>query len=129
VSLCMGAIRWGTWGASPPTFSDSGDTICHVPHILLFRFCNILVSHQAVPPTFYNKIALMSVCTVMWISPPHFLSVSLWLFLFLILTGIKNIVICFSIGTTFSVNVTSTRIDNLYDICRCKPSRRAPNLK
>jgi len=54
----------GHGGHVTPTFSDSGDTICHVPHILLFRFSNILVSHQAVPPTFYNKITLMSVCTV-----------------------------------------------------------------
>jgi len=49
----MGAIRWGT---RPPTFSDSEDIICHV---FLFRFRNVLVSHQAVPFTFYNKIALM----------------------------------------------------------------------
>ena len=31
----------------------------NVPHIFLFRFRNILVSHQAVPLTFCNKIALM----------------------------------------------------------------------
>jgi len=55
----MGAIRWGTRGRVPPTFSDSGDLICHVPHIFLFSFRNISVSHQAVPLTFYNKIALM----------------------------------------------------------------------
>ena len=54
----MGAIRWGTRGTRPPTFSDSGDIICQVPHIFLFRFGNRLVSHQAVPLTFYNKIAL-----------------------------------------------------------------------
>jgi len=52
----MGAIRWGT---RLPTFPDSGNILCHVPHILLFRFRNILVSYQAVPLTFYNKIALM----------------------------------------------------------------------
>ena len=55
----MGAIRWGTRETGPPTFSDSGDIICHVPHIFLFRFGNILVLHQAVSLTFYNKIALM----------------------------------------------------------------------
>jgi len=35
------------------------------PHIFLFRFRNILVSYQAVPLTFYNKIALMivSICS------------------------------------------------------------------
>ena len=54
----MGANRWG---ARHPTFSDSGDIICHVPHIFLFRFRIILVSHQTVPPTFYNKTALMVV--------------------------------------------------------------------
>jgi len=32
----------------------------HVPNISLFRFRNILVSHRAVPLTFYNNIALMS---------------------------------------------------------------------
>jgi len=26
-----GAIRWGTRGTRPPTFSDSSDIICHVP--------------------------------------------------------------------------------------------------
>jgi len=51
----MGAIRWETRGTRPPTFSDCGDIIYHVPHIFLFRFRNILVSHQAVPLTFYNK--------------------------------------------------------------------------
>jgi len=30
------------------------------PHIFLFRLRNILVSYQAVPLTFYNKIALMT---------------------------------------------------------------------
>jgi len=56
----MGAIRWGTWGTRPPTFSDCGNIIRHVPHIFLLRFRNILVSHQVVHPTFYNKIALMA---------------------------------------------------------------------
>ena len=37
------------------------DITCHVPHIFRFRFRNILVSYQAVPLTFYNKIALMAV--------------------------------------------------------------------
>jgi len=27
----MGAIRWGTRGMCPPTFSTGGDIICHVP--------------------------------------------------------------------------------------------------
>jgi len=49
----------GHGGRVPPTFSDSGDIICHFPHIFLFRFRNVLVSHQAVPLTFCNKIALM----------------------------------------------------------------------
>jgi len=30
------------------------------PHIFIFRFRNILVSYQAVPLTFYNKIALVA---------------------------------------------------------------------
>jgi len=30
-----------------------------LPHIFLFRFHNILVPHQAVPLTFYNKIPPM----------------------------------------------------------------------
>jgi len=47
-----------------PTFSDSVDIIHHVPHIFLFRFRNVLVSHQAVPFTFCNKIARMIIiCT------------------------------------------------------------------
>jgi len=49
----------GHGGRVPSTFSDSGDIICRVPHIFLFRFRNILVSHQLVPLTFHNKIALM----------------------------------------------------------------------
>ena len=44
-----------------PTFSDNGDIICHVHPHFFFRFHNILVSHQAVPLTFYNKIAPMAV--------------------------------------------------------------------
>jgi len=42
----------------PPTFSDSGDIIYHVLHILLFRFRNILVSHQADPSHFTAKLRL-----------------------------------------------------------------------
>ena len=57
VAAAMGTIRWGT---RPPTFSDSGNIIHHVPHIFLFRFRNLLVSHQVVHPTFCNKIALMA---------------------------------------------------------------------
>jgi len=41
---------------------------------------------------------------------------------------IQNKAICAWIGTTSSVNVTSTCSGNLYDISR-KGSRRAPNLK
>jgi len=52
----MGASRWGTRGTRPPTFSDSGDLICHVPPHFLFRFRNILVSHQTVPPHFATKL-------------------------------------------------------------------------
>jgi len=44
---------------APTTLSDIGNTICHISHIFLFRFRNMLVSHHAVPLTFYNKIALM----------------------------------------------------------------------
>jgi len=55
----MGAIRCETRGTRPLTISDSEDIIFHVPQIFLFRFRNILVSHQAIPLTFYNKIALM----------------------------------------------------------------------
>jgi len=51
----MGEIRWGT---RPPTFSDCGDYAMS-PHIFVFRFRNILVSHQAVALTFCNKIAFM----------------------------------------------------------------------
>jgi len=36
------------------------------PHIFLFRFHNILVSHQVVPLTFYNKIAPMAVSNQKW---------------------------------------------------------------
>ena len=45
----MSAIRWGTRGRVPTSFSDSGIIICHVPHLFLFTFRNILVSHQAAP--------------------------------------------------------------------------------
>jgi len=62
----MGAIMWGTRGSRPPTFSDSEDIICHLAHIFLFRFRNILVSHQAYPLTFYNKIALMTTTDLMF---------------------------------------------------------------
>jgi len=40
------------------------------PHIFLFRFRNILVSHQAVSLTFYNKIAHMEANTCVRV---HFL--------------------------------------------------------
>ena len=49
----MGAIRWGT---HPPTFSESENIMCHVPSHFSFRFCNILVSHQRVPPHFTTKL-------------------------------------------------------------------------
>jgi len=48
--------RWGTWGRVPPTFSDNGDIICYVPPHVLFRFRNILSSHQPVPPHFTTKL-------------------------------------------------------------------------
>ena len=51
----------GHGGRVPPTFSESGDIIYLVLPVSFFRFLNILVSHQAVPLTFYNKIALMDV--------------------------------------------------------------------
>jgi len=38
-----------------------GDARDAYPHFFLFRFRNILVSHQAVSLTFYNKIASMAV--------------------------------------------------------------------
>jgi len=44
------------------------------------------------------------------------------------IAGIQNKAICVWIGTTSSVNVTSTCSGNLYDIS-CNASRRAPNLK
>jgi len=53
----MGAIRWGTRETRPLTFSDSRDIICHVPPHFLFRFCNILVSHQSVPPILRQNCA------------------------------------------------------------------------
>ena len=51
---CHSWVRLGG-GHRGRVLSTSSD----VPHIFLFRFCNILVSHQAVPLTFYNKIALI----------------------------------------------------------------------
>jgi len=59
----IGAIRWGTQVMRPPTLSDSGDIIWDVTPHCLCRYRNILVSHQAAPLTFYNKIALMIVRT------------------------------------------------------------------
>jgi len=35
----MGEIRCGTRGTCPPIFLDSGDIICHSPHVFLFKFC------------------------------------------------------------------------------------------
>jgi len=52
----MGAIRWRTRGMHPPTFSDSGDTIFHVPLHFLFRFHNVLVSHPPVSSHFTTKL-------------------------------------------------------------------------
>ena len=43
--------------------------------------------------------------------------------------GIQNKVIWLWIGTTYSVSVAITCSADLYDISRCKPSRRAPSLK
>jgi len=56
----MVAVKWGTRGTRPPTFSDSGDIICHVSPHFLFRFRNIYLFHANLPPTFYNKIAPMN---------------------------------------------------------------------
>ena len=52
----MGAIKWGTRGTRPLTFSDSGDIMCHVLPHFLFRFRNILVSQQPVTPCFTIKL-------------------------------------------------------------------------
>jgi len=57
----MGAIRWGTRGTRPPTFSGSGDIICHFPHILFLRLKIYWFHTNLPPPTFYNKIASMVV--------------------------------------------------------------------
>jgi len=51
----MGAVRWGDTGDASPHFFRPWRS----PQFL-FRFRNILDSHQAAPLTFYNKIALMS---------------------------------------------------------------------
>ena len=53
----------GHGGRVPPLFQTVGIYYAMLPHIFLFRFRNILVSHQAVPPTFSNKIALMPTTT------------------------------------------------------------------
>jgi len=58
--IYMGAIRWGTRGTRHH-FLDSGAILCYIPHIFLFGFRNTLVSHQAVPLTFYNKIGLRTI--------------------------------------------------------------------
>jgi len=58
--IYMGAIMWGIRGRAP-YFLDSGDILCYAPHIFLFGFRNTLVSHQAVPLTFYNKTGLMTI--------------------------------------------------------------------
>jgi len=59
----MGALGEGH-GARAPThfFKKWGYNMPCPPHFI-FRFHNILVSHQAVPLTFYNKIALMETRT------------------------------------------------------------------
>ena len=61
ISTSMGAIRWGT--CPPHFFRQWGYNMPCSPHFL-FRFFNILVSHQPVPLTFYNKIALMSTSVI-----------------------------------------------------------------
>jgi len=52
----MGAIRWGTRVTRPHTFSDSGIWYVMSPHIFLFRFRNVLVSHQAAPSHVTTKL-------------------------------------------------------------------------
>jgi len=61
----MGAIRWGTRGTRPPHFIRQRVYIMPCPPHFLFRFHNILVSHQPVTPTFYNEIASMHTSTVL----------------------------------------------------------------
>jgi len=56
-----------------------------LPRIFLFRFRHILVSHQAVPLTFYSKIALMvlQLCNILCQVPrATFLLVFLFVCLF-----------------------------------------------
>jgi len=55
-----GRNQVGDTGTLPPTFSESGDIICHVL-IFLLRIRNILVLHQTAPLTFCNKIPLVVV--------------------------------------------------------------------
>jgi len=70
---------------------------------------------------------------VMWVWSVNFTGVFFVSFIVIVFVpdveGIQNKVICLSIGTTCSVNVTSTCSAKLYVISRRKPSRRAPNFK
>jgi len=52
----------GTRGTRPHFFRQ-WHIICHVPHIFLFRFGNILVSHQPAPSHFTTKLRV-------WMSQP-----------------------------------------------------------
>jgi len=37
--LAWAKLGGGRGGRVPPTFSDGGDILCHVPHFFLFKFC------------------------------------------------------------------------------------------
>ena len=79
------------------------------------------------PVKYSNSINMCCECGYITSLLP-FISFSVTVFV-LDIEGIQNKVICFRLGTTCSVNVTSTCNANLYDISHRSPSRRAPNLK
>jgi len=58
----MGAMRWGTGETRPPTVSESGDIICHVPHIFFLGFVICWFHTNLSSPHFTTKLRPYLLC-------------------------------------------------------------------
>jgi len=65
------AYALSSQGKSPPCLRPCHNMPC--PSHFIFRFRNILVSHQAVSHTFYKKIALVLVCILLLFLTTYFI--------------------------------------------------------